>query len=188
MKIIFLDVDGVLNTEHIFLDQTRVSKWLKMTTVDMRKDQVLSIHLQNLKNLLDSTNAKIVLSSDWRTADSAMIALRSRMEQFDIKPWFSVTRSYNKSMKSLGWPHKMSVRHPRGMEIHAWLERWSGEEIESFAIVDDNTIVGRYDREELSYLKEHTVYTDPYEGLTSEKVERLVEILCPGMQKVKRPL
>jgi hypothetical protein len=52
MKVVFLDVDGVLNDA--------------VTTKDLMNDALKKDHLDCLKTIIDVTGAKIVLSSTWR--------------------------------------------------------------------------------------------------------------------------
>ena len=54
VKVIFLDVDGVLNNNRT----VRTTKNL-YTFVGKR-------HIRNLKHIINATGAKVVLSSDWR--------------------------------------------------------------------------------------------------------------------------
>lgn len=54
MKVIFLDIDGVLNSQHYF--ETRNDS----------KNDIDDSKLPLLKQIVDSTGAKIVLSSSWR--------------------------------------------------------------------------------------------------------------------------
>ena len=52
MKVIFLDIDGVLNDA--------------ITTADLMDDSPKKEHLDCLKQIVDATGAEIVLSSTWR--------------------------------------------------------------------------------------------------------------------------
>lgn len=54
IKVIFLDVDGVLNS-----DRTVRKTQGGYTFVDNRQ-------MKNLKHIINMTGAKVVLSSDWR--------------------------------------------------------------------------------------------------------------------------
>ena len=54
IKVIFLDVDGVLNS-----DRTVRKTQSGYTFVDNRQ-------MKNLKHIINMTGAKVVLSSDWR--------------------------------------------------------------------------------------------------------------------------
>ena len=127
MKICFLDIDGVLN--YIGCK----SKLRKMYFVDDEK-------LKLLKQLIDKTGAKIVLSSTWRFGwrdidegkDSIdvkdFIALRDKCLEFGIE-FLDYTPVYY---------------YYRGEEIDFWLKDWKGEPIESFVILDDGVDMEPY--------------------------------------------
>lgn len=65
MKILFLDVDGVLNT---YRTKERVGSWRGL-------DPVLVSRLINW--LVENSEVKVVLSSTWRTTENLTEALRS---------------------------------------------------------------------------------------------------------------
>ena len=58
MKVIFLDVDGVLNSNYSHSISTNEKGWMW--------DEISDFHLEKLKRIVDETDAKIVLSSSWR--------------------------------------------------------------------------------------------------------------------------
>lgn len=55
MKVIFLDIDGVLNSR----TYDRKRNWNEQTDIDETR-------LPLIKEIVDATDAKIVLSSTWR--------------------------------------------------------------------------------------------------------------------------
>ena len=61
MKVIFLDIDGVLNTSEIFIEQSKNYKQKGIYNVEIDEFRV-----EYLKQIIEKTNAKIVLSSSWR--------------------------------------------------------------------------------------------------------------------------
>ncbi len=61
MKIIFLDVDGVLNCHNTFKKQHE--KYIKTGIWEI---EIELSKVKLLKQIVDNTNAKIVLSSTWR--------------------------------------------------------------------------------------------------------------------------
>jgi len=65
MKVVFLDIDGVLNDT--------------VTTKDLMNDLPKKDHLDCLKTIIDATGAKIVLSSTWRLLPSARSAVKSAL-------------------------------------------------------------------------------------------------------------
>src|ERR1700757_5081165 len=106
-KIIFLDVDGVLNRECSFgKDKTNL---------------VLDPHCcSRFLTLVDDTQAKVVLSSTWRQSEDAVQALRD----------MQILNNIHDDWATPIWP-----RDPhRGGEIAAWLS--SRPEVTHYVILD----------------------------------------------------
>lgn len=155
IKIIFLDVDqrdGVLNTHKT---DRRLACCQEIKFVDTRK-------VLRLRDIVERTGAKIVLSSTWRfgaTPDAFYLereALRELVAEFQrlrCPLWFDVT------------PFLPCAK--RWQEINAWL---ICHDIDDFIILDD---VG----EELKPFAGKLVLTDPHEGLTKERAELAISLL-----------
>lgn len=154
MKLIFLDVDGVLNTPRT---QRRLKVCNEFTFVDTRK-------VLRLRDVVERTGAKLVLSSTWRFgADPKAFfiereALRELVAEFrrlrcplwfDITPWFP--------------------RAKRWQEVNGWLIQHP--EVESFIILDDMGM------EEFRPMMDHLVKCDPCKGLTKERAELAIKML-----------
>jgi len=75
MKVVFLDIDGVLNdfTTDVYGDDTPTDS-----------------HLKILKHIIDETGAEIVLSSTWRLFVKARKTVEKRLADFGMK-LFGVT-------------------------------------------------------------------------------------------------
>ena len=157
MKVIFLDIDGVLNTT------STTEMFEEYTFVEDEKVQLL-------KQLVTRTGAKIVLSSSWRygwwvkrkvnptPSDLSSIRLFEALEK----------KLSEYGLELLDHTDETSTR---GQEITWWLENWDGEPIESFVILDDM---------HPSYLLPHTshvVSTSISKGLTQTHVDRAVSML-----------
>lgn len=154
MKIVFLDIDGVLNSRRY--DRTR----------DFKKDDAIDeSRLPLLRRIIDLSGAKIVLSSTWRTSwdkdpsrcDGSgkyvnTVFAKYGLEIFDKTPYFGVTAE-------------------RKDEIKDWLE-YPPEPIESFVILDDSPFGW-------GELSERFVKTNPIAGLglEPEHVEKALELL-----------
>ena len=69
MKIIFLDIDGVLNSANDKFSQKLETKK----------------HLNLLEKLVKKTNAKIVLSSSWRGIPSLRKIVENKMQEIDAE-------------------------------------------------------------------------------------------------------
>lgn len=108
MKILFLDVDGVLNTTEMFRDS--------ITTKVLGEKQ-----LDLLQMIVKKCGCKIVLSSTWRLYEDHLQFLQKKLESRGVKI-FDYT------------PICDLDRH---MEIEAWLFGKTRMEFDKFAIIDD---------------------------------------------------
>ena len=152
MKIIFLDVDGVLNTSRT---QRRLACSNEFTFVDTRK-------VLRLRDIVERTGAKLVLSSTWRLGAmpdafylerEALRELAAEFRRVRCPLWFDVT------------PYL--PRAKRWQEINAWL---MNHDTDDFIILDDVRV-------ELNPFEDKLVLTDPREGLTKERAELAVQML-----------
>ena len=165
MKVIFLDIDGVLNS---------ISCKVKIEGFDFVEDEKVAL----LKEIIDLTGAKVVLSSTWRYGWYAMEhienpdegdlrdirmfeALRDKLLDFDIE--------------LLGYTEDFE-RH--GAEISAWLKNWQGEPIEAYAVLDD--MGGNEIQPHCKYL----VQTSMTHGLQAKYIKKVLKIL--GTNQTKR--
>ena len=155
MKIIFLDIDGVLNnvrTQEMFEDYIFISD-----------DKILL-----LKELIDKTGAKVVLSSSWRKG-WRFKDTNPRCANEDVR----LFNALELKLKEYGITLISYTGHfwNRGKEIEDWLNNWNGEKIESFVILDD------MDSAEFAPNSDRLVQTDISTGLTEEKVQEAIKLL-----------
>lgn len=155
-KIIFLDIDGVLNSMELF-DKLEESNFEPFMGIDVDED-----NLEQLRYIVENTGAQIVLSSSWRHA------------WHEKGPMIRVGRALDQAMASYGMKIISKTKHlhkgNRSLEVKDWMR---GKRIRSFVILDDTD----YDWEEYS-LGEHWVRTSFMEGgLTRELAEKAVDIL-----------
>ena len=152
MRVIFLDIDGVLNSSKFLDGVGNVS--LGSAYFDRKAVKVLN-------KIVDLTGAVIVISSSWRRIFSL-----STLKRF---------------LKESGFKGKVIGKTPakshdiRGLEIKEWLDRPENESIVSFAILDD-------DSNGIENLRDHFVQTDWETGLQSEHAELAVRMLMNGSQ------
>ena len=101
MKVIFLDVDGVLNSKDdllIYRAKNNITGCILYAEVEDRP-------LKLLKEIIDKTNAKIVVSSSWRVCcdrsgkesifgNKLYTKLINRLSDYDIEV-YDITPSFN---------------------------------------------------------------------------------------------
>ena len=113
MKIIFLDVDGVLNSRNT----TRMTSWGSTFVEDAL--------VQNLKHIIDETGAGVVLSSNWRydrndpSLNMEFLELRDELARYGIY-FYDFTPEL----------------HDRGKDIDQWVKEHP--ETTNFVILDDS--------------------------------------------------
>lgn len=152
MKVIFLDVDGVLNC--------RNTRDMCMGFVGI-EDRLV----KKLQKIVNATNAKIVLVSTWRYY----------WEQSNKEGQDEMGTYLDKKLSKQGLyildktdPHCLFAR---GRGIHEWL---NGKYVDGFVILDDEA----HDYKEVK-LEGHWVQTfDVVDGgITDEDVEKAIKIL-----------
>lgn len=167
--IIFLDFDGVLNTEKYYCELK--SKGLPS---DDKYGQLFDPEaVANLRKIIDATEARIVVSSSWRYMGLNVLQrmwydrdLPGRI--VDITPLHLLDDKLRES--DLNQVDMLSLC--RGNEI-----KWYFDEVldanrnsRRFVIFDDL-------KEVLPELQDHFVRIDPIVGITEKDVERAVEIM-----------
>ena len=174
MKVLFLDIDGVLNSENWFayriycVKNNMVNILMNFVDTDDRniKHKLTMLDdraIANLNRIIEETGCKVVLSSSWRSSIESeniftqnLLKLKGfKYEFYDVTPrlWFS----------------DFSIR--RGEEIKFWLDKESEKhEIESFVILDD-------DSDMLPEQMNNFIHIDRQVGLTDRDVLTAIEIL-----------
>ena len=161
-KIIFLDFDGVLNTEHYQgLLRYQGEPWQDEHGAFFDPNAV-----KQLRRIIDATGADIVIESSWKylglDAMKELWKVRDLPGRvIDITP-SSVSDEY--LLKNLD----TTMIHCKGMEIASWLSE-QAEDIR-YAIIDDEYVI-------LDSQLPHFILTNPYEGITEEQTNRAISIL-----------
>ena len=147
MKVIFLDIDGVLNSDD-YIDIAKNSQGIERH-IDIDKVKLL-------KKAIDETGAKTVLTSSWRNSKD-IGPLRELLAKYEI--YFDVTPFIN-------WE--------RGLEIKQWLlEHNRGED---YIILDDE-IYDSFDKEMLRHLVKVSDANGRGlgEGLTQKDIDTIIK-------------
>lgn len=160
MKVIFLDIDGVLNHQAWYKNAKGIKGELKHFDPECVK---------RLNKITDSTDSKIVLSSTWRKGKT-INDIYSLFEKVGITgELIGLTPVINFS----NWNHSMF----RGCEIQCWMEASKGklgkklQSWNSYVIIDD-------DSDMLYWQRKNFFQTDPSGGgLTVNLTYKIINFL-----------
>ena len=163
-KYIFLDIDGVLNSEHTWEDKTS----------NIISDQLV----KNLSYLVEKTDAKIVLSSSWRVYFNNNIKNPNNIFAMAL---LASLNKYNLKLHDMTPYPKGPYSSERGLEIKTYVEQ---NNITDYVVIDD---------EEFSDFKTHLdmsrfiqtnfgdeTTTIENEGLNIKVAKKAIEILNKG--------
>ena len=121
-KLMFVDVDGVLNNRATLSAGT--SCWLLDPNC-----------LLLLKDIVDKTGAKIVISSTWRCFEKGLVTLKQHFRKHNIPNWIGCTEDLNN--KSGPWSSGNHIN--RSEEISKWiLDNNVDQDNDRIAIIDDD--------------------------------------------------
>lgn len=151
MKVIFLDIDGVVNCEHT------KEMFNHYTFVEDKK-------VEMIKQIVDATGAKIVLSSTWRFGWEEDDTCCQLYLEFD---------ALRKKFKEFGMEFisktPIDSRGYRGNEIKEWLQNWKGENIESFIILDDDN--------DMKPFGSRLIQTSWMKGIQEKHIKKAIKML-----------
>lgn len=162
MKIIFLDIDGVLNV--MCQDFDKYGQLFHQNLVD------------NLEYIIKKTDAKIVISSTWRY--SGLITMKNMWKDrnlpgevidITIDPWNLIKKGI------FGLKYYDDV--DRGYEIQDWLDN---NNVENYVIIDDDTDMLESQINNFVQTSGNKTHPDSYDigyGLTRICAEKAIKIL-----------
>lgn len=125
MKVIFLDIDGVLNTTETFIK--RIENYERTGSLNLEIDE---FRLEYLKSIIDSTGAKIVLSSTWRRYFTKNNELVMPITEKG-KALYNLFSKYGIDIYDITVINVQS----RENQVKEWLS--NRDNVESFIIIDD---------------------------------------------------
>jgi len=166
MKIIFLDIDGVLNSQLFYTNRGNNEGDSKE---DYHLHQLDSESIIFLNSLIEETGAKVVLSSTWRMGNT-MPYMQSLLEK---KGFIGEIIAYTPILHYEG--------ALRGNEIYLWIQQHTemlgvstGSDFKEYVIFDD-------DSDMLLWQRNNFIQIDPYAGLSPNHCYRAKYILCRDM-------
>ena len=166
MKIVFLDIDGVLNSE-------------------LTKGKLDKKYYELLKKLVEVTDCYFVVSSSWRcmNLDDTKWELSGHIAETNKKnknrasklqdpfPQWLIDRIVGITPRMYAFVGSTAGFHfmvPRGVEVEHYIIM--NEIRDQYAIIDD-------DNDFLIYQQEHLIVTDNSVGLTEDDINRCIDIL-----------
>lgn len=166
-KIVFLDFDGVLNTEYY-------QGWLCYRGKPW-KDEYGAIFdpvaVAQLKRIIDATNADIVIESSWK-----QLGLTAMLELWDVRHLPGRVIDITPSSVSDSWLRAanlvesgLEMRYCKGAGIAFWLSNNVAQETR-YVIIDDEYVI-------LDAQLPHFILTNPFEGITKEQADTAISIL-----------
>jgi hypothetical protein len=165
MKIVFLDVDGVLNSAHWWKVRTGVPE--EANKADYAHYSIDPSAVLRLNRLLDESGAVCVLSSTWRTM-YPLPDMQSHLVRRGFTGRLLGATPNHASHKMVKDERGRWTR--RGNEIQAWLNMLGPKnQPGSFVILDDD--------DDMAHLANRLVKTKFDHGLTDENVNEALEVL-----------
>jgi len=159
VKVLFLDIDGVLNSQHWYINRGPIDD-PQFLSRDIREFDPTAV--ARLERVIRLTDTNIVLSSSWRilyTLDEMAVFLGQVSPRFDEEQWrelfIGATPRTNNGF--------------RGDEIAMWLQKTACN-VQQWAIVDD-------DSDFHDYQKPNFVHTSWDLGLLDKEADQLITLL-----------
>jgi hypothetical protein len=157
MKVLFLDIDGVLNSQRSCI----AFGGYPHEVTGYHRERFDEVALRLIRGIVKAAGASIVLSSSWRkNEDWQDIGPALELPIIDRTP--------------SGW----APGQVRGHEIAEWLE--AHPEVECYAIVDD-------DSDMLPEQKPFFVHTTHFDGFQWMHAEKLCELFGVSIYDVNHP-
>lgn len=158
MKIIFLDIDGVLNNADYYRGKNLATHQNEISHFD-------SNNIHALNRIIDNTKAEIVLSSAWRL-------LKSIEEINELFNLVGIKGKVIDVTESLHYKNTYELA-PRGLEIFKWIRDYHKTlkgGLENYIIIDDEDDI-------LDIQEKHFLQIDDRVGLSEKDADLVIEFL-----------
>lgn len=162
-NIIFLDIDGVLNTERWHLNEGQNSPQ------DQFGDSFDPEAVANLVLIIEKTGADIVISSSWKFSGHESMQAMWRERKLPGKVIGITPSTLSDEMLLKADPDELDKMPFKGYDVKEWLSNHS-KQIKNYVIIDD----------ENSFLPEQRsrlILTDPKCGISKEDAGRVINLL-----------
>lgn len=154
MNVLFIDIDGVLNSKRWYDDRPYEAITGRVTEMAQSIDPDA---VGRINRIAEATGCVIVLSSSWRCLDPIAHIDRALRHRGLVTHLYGATPP---------------IGNPRGAEIEAWLAMCPT--LDAWAILDDDS--------DMEPHMDALVQTDGRYGLLDEHAERVIRLLNTGEQ------
>ena len=163
MKIIFLDIDGVLNSELFYKEKSQDKKCKGESKLQFYGEMIDKRCIELLNSIIKDTDAQVVISSTWRKGRD-ISWLQSIFEARGFK-----YKILDKTPVLYFHPDcKTNISVPRGVEIYQWIK--NNPKVSRYVIIDD-------DSDMMYWQRENFFRVDGYCGLTPNLSYRISRYL-----------
>lgn len=162
-KVIFLDIDGVLNTKWWYTQMDR------NTPKDKYGYAFDPNAVANLKRIIDETGADIVISSSWKSYGLSELEDMWQDRGLPGKLIGITPNSVSDEMLLNADLDHMELFSIRGMEIKEWLSK-NGKRVGNYVIIDDMDNM-------LPEQQSHFVQINSEVGISKDDVKNVIKIL-----------
>lgn len=138
MKVIFLDVDGVLNRG----------------SFDLASGGLHDDCIEQLRQLVLHTGAKIVVSSSWKDAEKLMLQLKCKLYEHGAMRAIDTTEYRSRKL--------------REVEIQEWLDKHP--EVENYVVLDDWDLKEFFPGHMVQTCEYHRIGLDDQWRIEAEKI------------------
>lgn len=160
MKILFLDIEGVLNSSSWYM-RRRTLNFVPRKIVDQMIYEIDPEALARLRRIVEATGCELVISSTWRRIYK-MVQFREAFNHFG---WVQVPFADKTPVLQQGI---------RGDEVRAWLNT-TGKimDVERYCCVDDNS----------DFHPDNNLFQTSHDkGLTDEVADSIINFLNQDLQ------
>ena len=162
MNIIFLDIDGILNTS----SDRRINRNM----------------VKRLSRLVKDTNSKVILHSGWRFwFNENMQPLNGQAKNLQEELWKEGITLSGKTpdLSDENIKKTQTFSKVKASEILSWLDRQS--DIDSWVVLEDLDLKNET-------VKKHQIMPDPDTGLTDEDIDKAMALIMDNSRFQERKL
>ena len=162
-KYLFLDFDGVLNTE--FYQDLQISKGEPWR--DGHGPLFDPQTVEQLRRIIDATHADIVIVSSWK-----YLGLEAMQDMWVARHLPGSVVDITPSVVSASWSPDdsgLDARQSKGIEIDFWLFENAPQDAR-YVIIDDEYVIQ-------DFQLPHFILTNPFDGITDLLADRAIALL-----------